>query len=113
MMVVVKAQDAKNQGEKDSGINLAEEIDWRHYAQLLRKELHSRDLNAKAQTMKRKKSEKPPSAKQVQSRKEFKQKVAQAVEMHAKSKADFEKGLGPKKQWKECMAEVYAKKEEV
>lgn len=111
-VVVVKAQQEAKNAEAKGEEELEDAIHWKHYAQLLHKELvHSKDLQVKAQSTKRRKTDKPPSERQLRSRKDFKLKVAQAKEMHEASKKAFAEGLGPKKQWKVCMAEVYEKKE--
>ena len=110
-MVVVKSEPRVG-SQKMSEVGGDEDaLDWKHYAMLLRKELHTKDLAVKAGTSKRKRSDKPPSEAQVRSRKEFKEKVAQAVAIHRKSKELFERGAGPKREWKACMAEVYKKEE--
>jgi hypothetical protein len=98
---------ATSDGKKVSTLNLGSDepvsLDWMHYAQLLRKELISKNSMGATKSI-RKKSDKPASPAQLKSRANFKEKVAEA---HLK----YKDGTAGKK-WKDCMSEVYREAKE-
>lgn len=80
-----------------------DEFHWKTYAQLLAKELHS---ERQAKTVKpKKKIEKPATPKQIASRKNFSNRVADAQKIRMES--------SNAKPWKECMAESYRRAKEL
>lgn len=108
-IVVKSAEDPQDKGkakEHSNGMDIAsllgtsEDEHWKTYAMLLQEKLKSIHRNGPSKTV-RKKSDKPPSEKQKRCQLNFKEKVAQAQEMHAGGK----NGLS----WKHCMSAVYSK----
>jgi len=97
--------------DKESGSSAVEnDLDWKKYAQLLRKE-NDKQLKkiqlfqtGKKKPIKRVIQVGPPSEKQVLSRGEFKKRVAEA-------QALYQKGASGRK-WKDCMSQVYQEAKE-
>jgi hypothetical protein len=95
-----KPKEASNNMDIASLLGTTEEEHWKTYAMLLQDKLKSVHRNGPVKAI-RKKSEKPPSEKQKRCQLNFKQKVAEAQEMHGGG----QNGLT----WKECMSAVYHK----
>lgn len=91
--------------ELGSSPTVQDDLDWKKYAQLLRKENNKQEKKIKLyQTGKKKPAKRvvnvgPPSDKQILSRGEFKKRVAEA-------QALYQKGASGRK-WKDCMSQVY------
>lgn len=80
-----------------------DEFHWKNYAQLLAKELHN---ERHSKTLKpKKKIDKPPTAKQIASRQNFKDRVEEARVIRRES--------AKKMSWKESMAESYRRAKEL
>jgi len=103
----VPAATAAKQNKEEEG---QEDIDWKKYAQLLRKENQEQEKKIQLyQTGKKKPSKRfatgPASLKQEESRGEFKKRVREAQALYA--------GGTSGRKWKDCMSEVYEKAREV
>lgn len=105
-LVISTAPTEKSANTKEdvesSSVN--DDIDWKKYAQLLRKENHKQEKKIKLyQTGKRKPIKRisvgPPSQKQVESRGEFKKRVSEAQALY--------QGGASGRKWKDCMSQVY------
>jgi hypothetical protein len=94
--------EGKDVSSMKMGVDEHEDLDWKHYAQLLRKEL----ITSKMKPVKliRKNNNKPPSEAQLLSRANFKDKVVEAKKIFD----DGHAGL----LWKDCMSRVYREAKE-
>jgi len=105
--LVISAISGERNTTKESPFEatVQDDIDWKKYAQLLRKENHKQEKKIKLYQTGKKKPVKrisvgPPSDKQVHSRGEFKKRVAEAQALY--------QGGASGRKWKDCMSQVYA-----
>lgn len=104
LVVSTKAVEKMAQQQTPETTGVPDDIDWKKYAQLLRKENNKQDKKIKLyQTGKKKPAKRvpvgPPSAKQLHSRGEFKKRVAEAQEIY--------QGGANGRLWKDCVSQVY------
>jgi hypothetical protein len=81
-------------------LRIDEEFPWKEYALMATEKLQKQREDAMKLQTKKKKSDKPPTDKQIASRKRFREKVAEAKLLYA----DGSNGMP----WKDCMSRVYA-----